>query len=377
MAAAGIIFSNIHDSHVRELTRVRTLGSVPFGCRYRLIDFTLSNMVNSNIYNVHVITRHNYGSLMGHIGSGKDWDLARHAGGVKLLPPLITAFDNGASPPFETRLSALKDAYHAIARIRDEFVVLSDCDVICNVDLNDMINDHIASGAEMTLAVKRMHLTPERAATQVLFSADEAGWVTDVLAYPKDFSGEAEVSLNILVLHRDMLREIVRTAISHGHESLTKDVILRNVGQGRYRVYRYEGYFAAVSSMADYFRCNMELIYNAYARNALFGVKNRPIYTKVRNSTPTYYSPSSVVRNSLIADGCVIEGMVENSVLFRGVRVGRGCSVKNAILMQDTYLGEGVHLNFVVSDKNVVVKGGHRLSGCREIPYYLEKGTIV
>ena len=144
-----------------------------------------------------------------------------------------------------------------------------------------------------------------------------------------------------------------------------------------YRVYNYDGYFACVSSLADYYRCNMELIENEYARESLFRMKDRPVYTKVRNSSPTYYSPDSSVKNSLIADGCVVEGRVENSILFRGVKIGRKCTVSNCILMQDTFLGEGVCLKYVISDKNAVVRDGRMLAGCEEQPYYIDKGKML
>ena len=172
MGAAGIIFSNIHDGNLPELTRLRTTASVPFGCRYRFIDFALSNMVNSNIYNISVITHYNYQSLMDHLGSGKDWDLARRSGGIKILPPNITAYANNRNALYTTRLEALKSVNNAINRITDEYVVLSDCDVICNVDFNDIINDHAKYGADMTVAVKRMYLTPAQASMNVLYESD-------------------------------------------------------------------------------------------------------------------------------------------------------------------------------------------------------------
>ena len=175
MSASGIIFSNIHDNNIPELTRMRTIASVPFGCRYRFIDFTLSNMVNSNIYNISVITHLNYQSLMDHIGSGKDWDLARRSGGVKILPPFITAYADKAKSVYQTRLEALKGVSNAINRITDEYVVLSDCDVICNIDFNDMIEYHRKSGADMTFAVKKVALTKEAAKLNVIYNSDDDG----------------------------------------------------------------------------------------------------------------------------------------------------------------------------------------------------------
>ena len=377
MAVTGIIFSNIHDNNIPELTRLRTIASVPFGCRYRFIDFTLSNRVNANIFNIDVITQSNYQSLMDHLGSGKDWDLARRSGGIKILPPNIMAGDSSRQTSSTTRLEALKSVYNSIVKIKDEYVVMSDCDVICNINFKAIIEDHIKNKADITVAVKTMPLTEEQAAANVLFASDETGRITDVLPYPKNYSGDADVSLNIVVMRTDYLLHMVQDAIAHDYNSMTRDFINRYKDTKNFRVYKYDGYFACVSSLADYFRCSMEQITDNNARKSLFDVPNRPVYTKVRNSTPTYYSDTSSVKNSMIADGCVIEGTVENSILFRGVKVGRNCTVKNCILMQDTITGENVFLNYVIADKNVVVRDGRMLSGCDVQPYYIEKGKMI
>ena len=377
MSAAGIIFSNIHDNNIPELTRNRTMASVPFGCRYRLIDFALSNMVNSNINNISVITHYNYQSLMDHLGSGKDWDLARRAGGIKILPPFITAYANYENSLYTTRLEALKSVNHSISKIPDDYVVLSDCDVICNIDLNDMIKNHIENDADITIAVKKVKLTKEQAKMNVIFDSDDNGRIIDVQAYPTNFSGEADINLNIMVMSRHYLQEIVLDAIAHNYNSLTKDIMLKNVNRKNYRTYRYNGYFSSICSSEDYYKSNMELIKDKTVREQLFGVKNRPVYTKVRNSAPTYYSPDAKVRNSLIADGCEIYGEVENSIIFRGTKIGKGTVVKNCILFQDTFTGENVKLNCVIADKNVVIRDNKNLSGDESLPFYLAKGKMI
>ena len=377
MSAAGIIFSNIHDANIADLTRMRTLASVPFGCRYRLIDFALSNMVNSGITNVNVITHYNYHSLMDHIGSGKDWDLARTRGGIKILPPFVSAFANNMNALYETRLEALKSINDAVTHISDDYVVMSDCDVICNIDLNDIINDHIAHGADMTIAVKRVNLTPEQARISTLLTANDNGDITDIMSYPTDFSGEADVSLNILVMSSSYLKTMVLDAIAHNYVSMNRDIIGRNIGHANFRVYRYDGYFAVISSMAEYFNHSMELIRDAGVRKELFETKNRPIYTKVRNSAPAKYADGAKVKNSLIADGCIIEGQVENSILFRGVKIGKNTVVKNSILFQDTYTGDSVSLNCVLTDKDVLIRDGVTLSGATTMPIYVAKGKVI
>ncbi len=377
MSVAGIIFSNIHDANIPELTRNRTMASVPFGCRYRLIDFTLSNMVNSNINNISVITHYNYQSLMDHIGSGKDWDLARKSGGIKILPPFITAYANNSNSLYSTRLEALKSVNSSISKIPDDYVVLSDCDVICNIDLKDMVKNHIANNADITIAVKRVKLTKEKAKINVLIDSDENGRITDVKAGLNNFEGEADINLNIMVMHRQYLQEIVLDAIAHNYDSLTKDILLKNIERKVYRTYRYDGYFACISSSQDYYASSMELINDNEVREQLFSVRNRPIYTKVRNSAPTYYSPDAKVKNSLIADGCQIFGEVENSIIFRGTKIGKGTVVKNCILFQDTFTGENVKLNCVIADKNVVIRDNKNLSGDETLPFYLSKGKMI
>ncbi|MBQ7352893.1 MAG: glucose-1-phosphate adenylyltransferase subunit GlgD [Clostridia bacterium] len=377
MSAAGIIFSNIHDNNIPELTRNRTMASVPFGCRYRLIDFALSNMVNSNINNVSVITHYNYQSLMDHIGSGKDWDLARRSGGIKMLTPFITAYANSTNALYSTRLEALKSVNNSISKIVDDYVVLSDCDVICNIDLNDMIKYHIENDADLTMAVKRVNLTKEQAKINVLVDSDITGRIVDVQAYPTLFEGEADINLNIMVMSRKYLQEVVLDSIAHNYTSLTKDIILKGLKRRNYHIYRYDGYFACITSPQDYYTSSMELINDKNVRKQLFGVKNRPVYTKVRNSAPTYYSPEAKVKNSLIADGCEIYGEVENSIIFRGAKIGKGSVVKNCILFQDTYTGENVTLNCVISDKNVVIRDNKHLSGDETLPFYLAKGKMI
>ncbi len=377
MSVQGIIFSNLHDKNIPELTHRRTMASVPYAGRYRLIDFTLSNMVNSGITDVSVITHYNYQSLMDHIGAGKDWDLARRSGGIKILPPYISAFANNQNALYNSRMEALKSVNYSLSRFNSDYVVLSDCDIICNIDLNDMINDHIANNAEITVATKRVLLSRESASRNVIVDASEDGRIIDVNPYPTNVTGYRDINLNIVVINREYLQSIVLDAIAHGYSSFNRDVLSRNASRRNYRIYKYEGYFANINSIEDYYTHSMELLGSPENRAMLFDVKNRPIYTKVRNSAPTRYSTTSNVKNSLIADGCIIDGSVENSILFRGVKVSRGASIKNSILFQDTVIGENVFTNCIITDKNVVVRDGRILSGHESLPFFIEKGKMI
>jgi glucose-1-phosphate adenylyltransferase len=314
---------------------------------------------------------------MDHIGAGKDWDLARRSGGIKILPPFITSFANNVNNLYNSRLEALKSVNYSVSKVTDDYVVLSDCDVICNVDLNDMIKSHIDNKADITMAVKKVYLDKVAAKRNVLVDSDDNGRITDVKVYPTSFEGYSDVELNIMVMSREYLQEVVLDSIAHNYTSLNKDIILKNITRRVYRVYRYDGYFASISSPEDYYRSNMDLLKDKNVRKQLFGEKNRPVLTKVRNSAPTYYSPDSKVKNSMIADGCQIFGEVENCILFRGVKIGKGTVVKNSILFQDTFTGENVRLNCVIADKNVVIRDNKVLSGDETLPFYLSKGKMI
>ena len=376
MTAAGLIFANIHDQSIPELTRVRSMASVPFGCRYRLIDFTLSNMVNSGINRIGLITHHNYQSLLDHIGTGKDWDLARRSGGIKLIPPYVTAFDQGASGTPTHRLEALFGAQNFLAHCNEDCFVLSDCDIICNIDLSQVIEYHAATGADITFVTKRVDASAMHLAEQVsIIAADENGVVTDFTrACPSE--GVVNLYTNIMVVSRAYLLNVLSNAAAHGHRSLFADVISPSLGTANYRAYEYDGWYAYIGSLEGYFASSMDML-TQEAREGLFGIKNRPVLTKVRNSAPTKYKEGADVKNSFIADGCVIEGTVENSILFRGVKVGKGTVVKNSILMQDTYTGSDVTLNCVITDKDVTIRDGRHLSGHETMPFFVGKGVSV
>lgn len=377
MTAAGLIFSNIHDQSIPEMTRRRTMASIPFGCRYRLVDFALSNMVNSDITNVGIITHYNYQSLMDHVGNGKDWDLARRSGGIKILPPYVAAYENAAANKlYENRLEALMGAVNFINRCGADYIVLSDCDAILNIDLNAVIEDHVKSGAYMTIVTKRLEPGKYRFDKPVsVLKVDEDNRITDLADYCPEKEKEI-ISTNIMVVSRTDLQSIVQEANARGLKSFHKDIIAKNLKKKLIRAYPFDGWYSLVSSLEGYFDSSMKLL-GEEARKDLFGHADRQIYTKIRNSAPTKYADDANVKNSLLADGCVIEGTVENCILFRNVHIGKGTVVKNCILLQDTYVGSNVQLNCVITDKNVVIKDDRMLSGHQSMPFFIGKGEMV
>ena len=378
MKAAGLIFSNIHDASIPELTKPRTMASIPFGGRYRLIDFALSNMVNSDITTVGLITHNNYQSLLDHIGTGKDWDLARRSGGIRILPPFITSGTRGDDRLYSTRLQALVGVKNFVENCGADHIIISDCNMICNIDFSDALDNHISNDADITIITKLVNTHELKFPLDKYIKVveyNENGEIVDYTPYDSQ-QGELHINTNMMIIKRTYLLSVINEADARGYDSFSRDVIVRNLGKHRFFAFEYDGYFNYIDSMQKYFFCNMKML-DSSKRKLVFHVKNRPVYTKVRNSAPTRYAESAKVTNSIIADGCVIEGVVENSILFRGVKVGKGTVIKNSILLQNTYTGDDVYLNCVVTDKDVTIKNGKMLSGHETLPFYIGKRTTV
>lgn len=366
----GLVFANMHDTTLGDMTKNRTMGSVMFGGRYRLIDFPLSNMVNSGISEVGVITKSNYQSLLDHLGSAREWDLARKKGGLYILPP----FGNVESTLYRGRIEALYGAMSFIKHSRAKYVILSDCDVVTNIDYKPIVAAHIESGADITAVAHTGVYSSDDIKTSTVFNVDADKNVTSVLINP-DISGTCTTSLNVFVMSMDFLIETVNDAMTRGNVSFERNILQEKCRELKIKIYEYDNYFSKLNSPESYFKSNMALLEPENARK-LF-VPKRSIYTKVSDNAPVKYDLDSKVSNSLIADGCIIEGEVENSVLFRGVKVGKGAKVKNCILMQGTVVGDNAELSYLITDKNVSICENHILTSSPQYPMYVGKGASV
>lgn len=366
----GLVFANMHDTTLGDMTKNRTMGSVMFGGRYRLIDFPLSNIVNSGISEVGVITKSNYQSLLDHLGSAREWDLARKKGGLYILPP----FGNVESTLYRGRIEALYGAMSFIKHSRAKYVILSDCDVVTNIDYKPIVAAHIESGADITAVAHTGVYSSDDIKTSTVFNVDADKKVTSVLINP-DISGTCTTSLNVFVMSMDFLIETVNDAMARGNVSFERNILQEKCRELKIKIYEYDNYFSKLNSLESYFKSNMALLEPENARK-LF-VPKRSIYTKVSDNAPVKYDLDSKVSNSLIADGCIIEGEVENSVLFRGVKVGKGAKVKNCILMQGTVVGDNAELNYLITDKNVSICENHILTSSPQYPMYVGKGASV
>ena len=372
--ALGIVFSDIHEWGMGELTAARTVAAIPFAGRYWLIDFVLSNMINSGIRKVGVITKSNYQSLMGHIGSGKDWDLSRKNGGITILPPYGEGDRAGL---YKGRLDALIRIMNYINTSDQDFVVLSDCDIISNINYKDVIEHHIKNSADITAVYHEHYVDRDAAAHSIMYNVSRIyNRVDGVTVNPQNLEGTYKISMNTWVMRKEYLLTLLTNAISNGKTKFSRDVLFAEVNNIKIIGYEYKGYCAHIDSVKSYFKYNMEML-EPDKRNQLFYTRGRNVYTKVRDSQPTKYGANASVKNSLIADGCIIDGIVENSVIFRGVKIEKNTVVKNCIVMQDTVIGENCELEWVISDKEVVVKDGKRLIADSEYSMYIMKSIII
>lgn len=368
----GIIFSNIHGKEVNELTANRTLASVPFGGRYRLVDFVLSNMVNSGITDVGIITKYNYQSLMKHVGSGKSWDLARKNGGLTFLPP----YGKESTNLYSSRFEAISNSAYFLRDRTEKYVVMSDCDNVCNIDFADVVDYHEKNNADITVVFRKKSLgnvVDNKQRTKV--SVAEDGRVNRVVNSTNN-TGDIDVFVNMLVINREFLLSIIDNADDMGYKSFSRDVLIRGVEMYRIFGYRYDGYFASIDSMSNYYKHSMQLL-EKDVRDCLFRAHGADIYTSVRDSAPCKIMPGAKATGSIIADGCIIEGEVTGSILFRGVKVAKGAVVRNSILFQNTVVGEDSNLNCVICDRGVTVLKGRVLSSHPTRPAFIPEDSII
>lgn len=370
MNVMGIIFAN--DATLGELTDKRTMASLPFGGRYRQVDFHLSNMAAAGIRHVGIISRHNYQSLMNHVGSGEEWGMELEEGGLEFLTPYAMSATN----LYRGKLDALHSVMDFL-RLgpEDEYVVMADSAILSNLDLKDVLADHIASGKELTVVAKAGIANGSKQLDLAL-RLDDRGQIED-MAVDYVAGPEYLASMDIFVLSKKYLREKVRQFIARNKFHMDRDLVLGQwqSGQLGINVYQFKGAVLFNDTVEEYFSNSLALIRKEVRHDLFF--YNHPVFTKVRDRVPTYYGDSSRVGDCLVADGCRLEGEAQNSVLFRNVQLGKGATVTDCVIMNDTVIGEGAQLKNVILDKDVTVRPGAVLCGTAKSPIIIKRGETV
>ena len=370
----GLIFSGNPEVNLGELMKVRSLAAVPVGGRYRIVDFVLSNMVNSGIVNIGITTGYKHRSLSDHIGSGRAWDMARKENGIFLLSPPEGSEMNTKTPE---GIDFINSAMSFLTRARQDYIFISDCNTICNINLEEVMNFHFKKDADITVVYTEVgEFGPKELGHQIMLDVEDDGAVSDIQIYPKRQKSNLSY-MHLLFIKKDLLIDLAGDAIAHDKHSIYRDILLANIGKLRIFGYKFDGYKKTIDSIKSFFEFNLELL-DPDTRHKLFGIDDeRSIHTKVKDSVPTKYGPEAEVKNSVIADGCTIEGKVENCVIFRGVKIGKGSVVKDSIIMQKSRIMEGCHVENAIFDKEVILCNGKRMIGQETYPLVIGKRTIV
>ena len=374
--ALGILFPNSYDSLVPDLVGERLMASIPFAGRYRMVDFMLSSMVNCGIDNISVIVKRNYHSLMDHLGAGREWDLTRKNGGLNIVPPFAQKTVN----IYNGRVEAIASILDYLNRQKEKYVIMADTNIAVNFDFSAFLQKHIDSGADITIAYTKeeipkafIDIDMTKKDLYYTLDIDENDKVNKIIVNNKD-KGEQNMSMNVYVMDRKLLVEQIREAYVNGQTYFERDIVSPQLDKLDVRAYQHTGYYARILDVKSYFAENMKLLKEENV-NALFSPST--VYTKIRDDNPTRYATGSHAKNVMVADGCVIEGEVENSILFRGVKVGKGAKVRNCVLMQDTVIETGATVEYTITDKNVTVSSYKELKGTESFPVFVEKRKTV
>ena len=370
MNVMGIIFAN--DAALGDLTSKRTMASLPFGGRYRQVDFHLSNMAHAGIRHIGIISRHNYQSLMNHIGSGEEWGLELGEGGLEFLTPY--AMSTTAS-----YRGKLENLYFAMDFLEygpeDELVVMADSAVLSNMDLTKVLGSHVESGRDITIVTKS-GIADGCKQLDLAVKVDDKGEITDMVvdyAAPADY----QASMDLFVLSKKWLIQQIKDHVAHNLFHMDRDLVMGQWQKNAItiNVYPFDGVAMFNESVEEYFRHSLDLI-DKDVRHDLFGA-NHPVFTKVRDRVPSYYGEDCEIENCIVADGCILEGEAENSVLFRQVTICKDAEVKNCVIMNDTVVGAGSELKYVILDKDVTVRPGSKLIGTPKNPIIIKRGDVV
>jgi len=357
-----------NENDIRSLTTNRPIASVPVASRFRVIDFILSNVVNSGITNVGVFSASNSRSLVDHIGDGKPWDLNRKNDGLFLFTHGLDELVN-----YDSRL--LKNNMEYLFRSKSTNVVLASSYMIANIDMAAVVKAHEASGCDVTAVYTEVEDADKNFQNCFTFEVDSrTNRVTDV-GKNIGFGKKANICMEIFLLKKEFLIDILYKSAHSSRHSSIYNAIFDQIENITINAYKFEGYVACINSIASYYRANMDMLKTS-VREELF-CSERLVYTKIKDEPPTIYVKGSKASNSLIADGCIIKGSVKNSVIGRFVEIEEGAEVENCIILQNVKILKGAKIKNVIIDKNVTVKEDAELKGNASFPLVIEKKNLI
>ena len=359
-----------NESPLRELNEKRPLATIPVGGKFRLIDFTLSNLVNAGVSQVGLLLSAQSRSVLDHIRSGKEWGLARKGDGLFYLPEEV----EDVVHPTEGDVPAYYKNLMFVERGNKPYILLTGCDMVQNIDYDEVLHFHRRHNADVTLIYQKQKYEFNRSGYALHVGDNDR--VLDIESRETLAAGENLYQRGVLIDSK-VFESCIRKAYTQGYNYLITDVLKRNVDRLRIFGYNYQGYAKRIDTIDSYFQVNMDLLDAKTWHDLFLKDKQHHIYTKIKDETPAKYMEESHVSNSLVANGCIIEGRVENSILFRKVKVGKNAVIRNSIIMQHTVIGDDAQLDYVVCDKNAVVQPEAILSGTKDKPLCIGKCTVI
>lgn len=371
----GLIYAGETNHNLRDLVMSRSVAALPLGGRYRAIDFYLSNMVNSGIRNVGVITQQNYKSLMDHLGPGKEWNLSRKNNGLFILPPFDT--DSSRTGHYRGICEAINSQMDYVNNAPQQYCLLCGSYTIYNSTYNEMMEIHMANKADITMLYNveaRDTLSDGERFKDVRLSVEADGRVMDI-EYDSPTSNSDKLAMDIYLMDKSLLEYLVNGACSRSRYEFVPDALLPNLSQLRVYAMEYKGYVGRLHSLRSYYDINMDMLKRDTRRNLFY--TGNTIYTKIKDEPSAKYLDHAAVKNCIVGDGCEIDGQIEDCVLFRGVRVGRNTKLKGCIIMQDSEISDDCQLTNVIIDKSVIVRKGRSLIGMREYPMVIRKKAVL
>lgn len=365
----GIIFAYSSSPDLGALANARTAASLPFCGRYRLIDFALSSLRNADILDVGVIMQRDYQSLLDHIGSGKAWDMSRKTGGLRMLPPFgLPDYHRGN---YTGTIEAINAVAAYIKDIKQSHIVLMLGNLAANIDISAAIEKYNESGADL-MAICADH---DPVGMHHRYVVDENGYVERVL-FDRVGSGEGLPSLEGFIVRKETLIKLMDECKARNLYRFHKDAVALYLEEGgRMSTYVHTGYASAIRTVQAYYDASMDMLI-AENRKQLFPV-DRPVRTRNIEEVSTYYAEGAVSKNSLVADDCIIEGSIENCIVFSGVRIAKGAKLENCIIMRGCEIGSNTQMKYVVADKKAVFAPDTVLAGSPTLPYVVPKGTVI
>jgi glucose-1-phosphate adenylyltransferase len=364
----SVLFASDNESKLNELTIHRTTASLPFCGRYRLIDFILSNLVNSGVTTIGIIARSNYNSLMDHIRMGRDWGLNRKNGGLAVFPPYVM---NTSRDMYKSKIEAIYSINDYIKKAKEDYILITNGNVAYNFNFAGLYDAHIAQKADITMLTYKSATTARR----ILPVIGKNGRVSEIVFSNSQSNSPADVAMNVYLMHKNLLLELVESAFNRGQLDFEKDILMSKIDELKIYAYNVGGFVAIIDDIKSYYYESMKLLQKS-TRDMLFDSYGS-IYTKVKDSVPTLYEDKAEVKNSLIADGCNINGYVENSILFRGVKIEEGARVINSIIMENGHIMHNTNMSYVITDKNVKIKENRNISGFETYPIVIVKDKTV